>query len=82
VLVVSRKTDQTIRIEGPAHIRILKTSKGKVSIGIEANRNVRILRGELLERGQQGPCTGETCLRCNGQGTCGMDLLKEVEPCE
>ena len=50
MLVLSRKTEETIQLPDLGiEIQILKIRGGSVSIGINAPRQVRILRGELLD---------------------------------
>ena len=48
MLVLTRKTDQTICIGSDIRVTILRVVNGRVKIGIEAPHEVRILRGELL----------------------------------
>ncbi len=50
MLVLDRKQGQDILIDGPARIVIIRTAGGRVKIGIEADRKVKVLRGELLNR--------------------------------
>ncbi|QGQ24036.1 carbon storage regulator [Gimesia benthica] len=49
MLVLTRKRDEVIQIGEDIVIKILKTGKGAIKIGIEAPGNVRVIRGELLE---------------------------------
>lgn len=49
MLVLNRRERETIRI-GQAVITILATGPTRVSVGIEAPREIEIVRGELLER--------------------------------
>lgn len=49
MLVLSRKPGERIQI-GEAVVTILHAGCGRVSIGVEAPRETKILRGELLER--------------------------------
>lgn len=49
MLVLSRKTEESIVVDGNVTITILKVNGGRVRIGVEAPENVRILRGELVE---------------------------------
>jgi carbon storage regulator len=57
MLVITRKTDESIIIEVPAggiiagekiEITVLETSKDKVKLGVQAPREVKIMRNELL----------------------------------
>ena len=47
MLVLSRKKNETIVIDGGIEIEILQTKGGTVKVGIKAPTNVRIVRGEL-----------------------------------
>jgi carbon storage regulator len=47
MLVLTRKRDETIKIGSNIVIRVIKTAKGSVKIGIEAPDSVRIQRGEI-----------------------------------
>jgi carbon storage regulator len=47
MLVLTRKPAEIIRIGNDIVIKVIKTSKGTVKIGIEAPANVRVMRGEL-----------------------------------
>jgi carbon storage regulator CsrA len=48
MLVINRQQEQTIHIDDQITITVLKTSGGRVKIGIDAPIGMRILRGELL----------------------------------
>ncbi len=47
MLVLTRKTGETIRVGENIVIKVIQTGKGSVKLGIEAPSNVRVLRGEL-----------------------------------
>ena len=47
MLVLSRKVDEAIYISGQIKVRILKVQGNRVSVGIEAPRDVSIVRSEL-----------------------------------
>ena len=49
MLILTRKIDEEIIINGDVKIRVLSVSDGKVKIGVTAPDNVEILRGELYE---------------------------------
>ena len=49
MLVLSRKTNETIKIGDDIELRILEVKGDTIRIGIEAPKNVDILRGELVE---------------------------------
>lgn len=50
MLVLSRKRNQEIKINDNITIKILRCSSSVVRIGIDAPRDVEILRPELEER--------------------------------
>lgn len=51
MLVITRKQGQTIRINDNIVIRVLDLGHGNVRLGIDAPRDIAIMRGELT-----GPC--------------------------
>lgn len=49
MLILTRKKDESIIIDGNIEIRILEIEDGKVSIGIKAPKEVDIFRKEIYE---------------------------------
>ncbi|MFC5604084.1 carbon storage regulator CsrA [Sporosarcina koreensis] len=49
MLVLSRKTNETIKIGDDIEIRILEVKGDSIRIGIEAPKSIDILRGELVQ---------------------------------
>jgi carbon storage regulator len=47
MLVLSRKATETIVIDDRIHVTILRANRGQVRIGIQAPREVPVVRGEL-----------------------------------
>ena len=47
MLVLSRKKNQTILIDGQIEIEVLQIKGNNIRLGIKAPRDVRVLRGEL-----------------------------------
>ena len=47
MLVLSRKKNQTIVIDGNVEIQVLQVKGNSIRLGISAPRDVRVLRGEL-----------------------------------
>ena len=52
MLVLGRQPGETIVI-GDAVVTILSARNGRVSVGIEAPQETKILRGELVERDKE-----------------------------
>jgi carbon storage regulator len=56
MLVLSRRTEQSIVLPGlDITVRVLAIQGNTVRIGIEAPRNVQIVREELLDQAQAEP---------------------------
>lgn len=51
MLILTRKRNEEIRIGEHIVVRVMRTAKASVKIGIEAPESMRILRGELNDRG-------------------------------
>lgn len=49
MLILSRKKDESIIIDGNIEIKVLEIEDGKVRIGIEAPKNIDIFRKELYK---------------------------------
>ncbi len=49
MLVLARKTDQSILIGDDIEIKVVSIDKGVVKLGIEAPKELSIIRNELLE---------------------------------
>lgn len=54
MLVLSRKEGEEIIIAGNIKVTVTKVAGGRVSIGIEAPRDVKIVRGELNTQDHKG----------------------------
>ena len=50
MLVLTRKADQTIVIDGGITIRIIDVKGNRIRIGIDAPQEVSVQRGELVAR--------------------------------
>ena len=53
MLILTRKTDEEIKIGSDITIKILSVSEGQVKLGFSAPANVEILRGEIYENVKQ-----------------------------
>lgn len=51
MLILTRKRNESIRIGEHIVVRVMRTTKGSVKIGIEAPETVRVMRGELADAG-------------------------------
>jgi carbon storage regulator CsrA len=49
MLVLTRKRAETIHVGQDIFIKVIRTGRTSVKIGIEAPANVRVVRGELLD---------------------------------
>ena len=49
MLVISRKPGEKLKIGESVYLTILSVNGDKVTIGVDAPKNVNILRGELME---------------------------------
>ena len=49
MLVLTRKSAESIRIGDDVVIKVIRTGKGTVKLGIDAPSDVRVLRGELVD---------------------------------
>lgn len=63
MLVLTRKQGEVIHVGEGIAIKVIKTGKGTVKIGIEAPAEVKVLRGELTKKldaeKPAGPAAGE-----------------------
>jgi carbon storage regulator len=53
MLILSRKKDESIIINGNIEIKVLEIGDGKVRLGIEAPKNIDIFRQELYKSIQE-----------------------------
>jgi carbon storage regulator CsrA len=68
MLVLTRKNRESLIIDCPAtgspmmKVTVLDVRGGKVRLGIEADRSIRVLRSELLERdlAAEGACFADS----------------------
>jgi carbon storage regulator CsrA len=49
MLVLARKTDESIQLGDDIMIKVISIDKGVVKLGIDAPKDVNIIRSELLE---------------------------------
>jgi len=49
MLILTRKRSETIQIGDTISIKVIKTGRSTVKIGVTAPSNVRVLRGELCD---------------------------------
>ncbi len=50
MLILTRKKDESIIINGNIQIQIISIEEGKVKIGIEAPKDIEIFRNEVFEK--------------------------------
>jgi len=56
MLVLSRKTQEAIVVDGEITIRIIEIRGNTVRLGIEAPKEIPVLRSELMERSVAQNC--------------------------
>jgi carbon storage regulator len=66
MLVLSRKKNESIVIDGGIVIEVLQISRDQIRVGVTAPAAVKVLRGELRPFSQQ-PATSAPSLEGNGQ---------------
>ena len=54
MLILSRKKGESLDIDGPCRIHIMTLTDGRVRVGIEAKKEVNVVRTEILEREDSG----------------------------
>ena len=59
MLVLTRKRFESIRIGSDVFIKVIRTGRSTVKLGIEAPDHVRILRGELKDRDEEFSPAGD-----------------------
>ena len=71
MLVVTRKTDESLIISDNIEITVLEIGKDKVKIGVNAPKEVKIIRSELKDARQ----TNEQAAHASGSAI--AELLKQ-----
>jgi len=59
MLVLSRKVDQVLVIDGRVRLTICEIAGGRVKVGVDAPRDVRIEREEVALRSRGNDADGE-----------------------
>ena len=49
-LALTRREWETLVIDGPCTITVIRISRGHVRLTVDADRSVKILRGEIVDR--------------------------------
>jgi carbon storage regulator CsrA len=52
MLILVRKVQQSIWIEGEIHIKVLSIERDRVKLGITAPEKVKVMREELFDEGE------------------------------
>lgn len=62
MLVLSRKQSESVRIGQDIVVSVIKAGRRNVTIGIDAPKDLRVLRGEIVpahgDLGRTAPCPG------------------------
>lgn len=59
MLVLSRKLNQSIHIGDGISIRVVRIKGNSIQLGIDAPKEVHVVRSELLERDAREPASAE-----------------------
>ena len=73
MLVLSRKVGQSIVIDGNVTITVNRVGGKRITLGIEAPDNVRVLRGELRPFGENASGEEDTAARTGSSVECEVD---------
>jgi carbon storage regulator len=76
MLVLSRKVGQSIVIDGNVIITVNRVGGKRITLGIEAPNNVRVLRGELRPFGENASGQEDTA------ASTGSSIEIDVDECE
>ncbi|MDR0904043.1 MAG: carbon storage regulator [Ruminococcus sp.] len=52
MLIISRKKDESILVGDNVKITVIETGDGRVKIGVDAPREVRVIRAEIAQMGE------------------------------
>lgn len=78
MLIIRRKPHESVLIGDDVEIAVLDSSAGKVTLGIIAPRQVRVLRKEIRETFEQNRAAAQTPATLNLPAV--RALLKRSEP--
>lgn len=77
MLVLTRKTNQSIMIGDDIEVSILSVAGDKVRIGIDAPRDIPVFRKEVYIAIEEGSASGEgTAQSADGAGSVDSELRK------
>ncbi len=74
MLILSRKTEETLMIGDNIEIKIIEIVGDRVKIGIEAPKNLSVIRGELIKE------TAEANVMASKNSSINMNELFEKTP--
>lgn len=79
MLVLSRKVGQSIVIDGNVTITINRVGGKRITLGIEAPDNVRVLRGELRPFGENASGKEDTAPSVRPDIECEVDEVETTQ---
>ena len=80
MLILTRKVDQGIVIQGNILVRVLGVERDRVKIGIAAPVEITVLRQELLEREAEGGSSAQDGRHRRGREPAGEQGKPEASP--
>jgi len=79
MLVLSRKKDESIVLDGQIEIQVLKIKGNTVRLGIKAPANVKVLRGELSPFDVEVEIEKDAGMQCSASST-NLDMVALPNP--
>lgn len=77
MLVISRKAGESLVISDQIRISVISTGNDKVTIGIDAPKDIKVIRAELMETIEANKVSSEKIKETDYQGI--ASLLKTIE---
>lgn len=80
MLVLTRKTSEMIQVGDDIVIKVIRTGKSTVKIGIEAPSNVRVLRAELVDESEPVATPNMSTIPARDANAASMSVCSDQYP--
>lgn len=77
MLVISRRAGESLVISDQIRITVISTGSDKVTIGVDAPKEIKVIRAELMETIEENKASSENIKQADFQGI--ATLLKGIE---